>query len=51
MNDPGSAAPLWDQSTGQINASLPSAVTPGQWHVQVQSDCTISTRALVVAVN
>jgi ribonuclease Z len=42
---------FWDQSTGQINAALPPAVTPGQWYMQVQNDCVIPTGALLVTVN
>jgi ribonuclease Z len=42
---------FWDQSTGQINAALPPAITPGPWYVQVQNDCIVPTAALRVTVN
>jgi ribonuclease Z len=43
---------FWDQSTGQINATLSSAITPGQWIVQVQTSCGIySNNYIVVTVS
>lgn len=43
---------FWDQSTGQINATLSSAITPGQWYVQVQTGCGIySSNNIQVTVN
>lgn len=42
---------FWDQSSGQINATLPPAVTPGLWYVQVQSACVLNSGAVAVTVN
>jgi len=42
---------FWDQSTSQINASLPPAITPGSWYVQVENNCIIPSNALLVTVN
>ena len=42
---------FWDQSTGQINAALPAAITPGTWYVQVTNNCIVPTNALLVTIN
>jgi ribonuclease Z len=43
---------FWDQSNGQINATLSSAITQGQWLLQVQNSCGIYSDAnTVVTVN
>ena len=42
---------FWDQSTGQINAALSPAITPGSWYVQVVNDCKIPSPAVIVTVN
>lgn len=42
---------FWDQSSGQINATLDKRITPGQWEVNVVSSCTGGSSAFSVTVN
>jgi ribonuclease Z len=37
---------FWDQSGGQINATLDSRITPGLWYVSVESSCVLQSGAL-----
>jgi ribonuclease Z len=41
---------FWDQSTGQINASLGPGITPGQWYVYVRTSCGILSGVFAVTV-
>jgi ribonuclease Z len=36
---------FWDQSGGQINATLDSRITPGPWYVSVESSCILQSGA------
>ena len=40
-----------DQSAGQINATLPPGITPGQWFVSLQSGCVLGSQSVLVTVN
>ena len=42
---------FWDQSTGQINATLDPLITPGRWQVQVESGCLLASAPFPVTVN
>jgi ribonuclease Z len=42
---------FWDQSTGQINAMLDPRITPGQWVVQAQSGCLLTSAPFPVTVH
>jgi ribonuclease Z len=42
---------FWDQASGQINATLDPRITPGQWLVQVESGCLLSSTPFPVTVN
>jgi len=42
---------FWDQSSGQINATLPATVTKGAWYLQVQTSCIVTSPVLFVTIN
>ena len=42
---------FWDQSSGQINATLDPRITAGQWVVFAESSCLASSAAFQVTVN
>ena len=42
---------FWDQSSGQINATLDPRITPGQWIVQVETNCVLTSAPLTVTIN
>jgi ribonuclease Z len=50
LSDNGPAY-FWDLSTGQINATLSSAITAGQWYVYVQTACGILSSSVAVTVS
>ncbi len=50
MNESGGLY-FWDQSSGQINATLDRRITPGQWLVSVETNCILSSVTFPVTVN
>jgi len=42
---------FWDQSSGQINATLDPRITPGLWYVQAQTSCIVTSGAVLATVN
>jgi hypothetical protein len=42
---------FWDQARGQINAALPTSITPGTWYVQVANNCILRSAPLPVTVS
>ena len=45
---------FWDQSSGQINATLDPRITPGLWYASVETSCIVSSgslRSFAVTVN